>query len=63
MSVTILKIDTGVYEVNGKEVDIRLPKYGKNLKAFEYRALLNYIKALEQQMRWQVEKENRHLFD
>jgi len=43
----ITKISEGVYMVNGKEVDTRLPKYGKNLKASEYRSLLNYIKALE----------------
>jgi len=45
--IHITKKDTGVYMVNGKEVDTRLPKYGKNLKANEYRSLLNYIKALE----------------
>ena len=45
--IPIQEISSGIYEVNGKRVDTRLPKYGKNLKAIEYRALRDYIKALQ----------------
>lgn len=53
----------GCYFVNGKPVDTKLPRYGKNLEAKEYRALLNYLKCVEIEERRQVEDENRHLFD
>jgi hypothetical protein len=54
---------TTVYEVNGKEVDISQPQYGKNLKASEYRELLNYLRCVEREKRRVIEDDNRHLFD
>jgi len=60
----ITKLDTTIYEVNGKTVDVSEPQYGKNLKnAAEYKALRNYVAAIERQKRLQIEEENRHLFD